>query len=156
MIYLRISSILCCEGVDQGRKFHLFAGTPCVRASHSVVQCVGRQNLVPPLLVSLSMMENDALQCLCLIHSNSVLFESQVLSIPHHCSFRREGKGPKCMFRQESMKHQELEAARISNSRDSESMKLQGSQLVAAFQLKTQDSNGTPTRRRSSVLKFTL
>lgn len=53
------------------------------------------QNLVPPLLVSLSMMENDALQY-----------------YQFHISAASEEKG------------KELEAARISNSRDSESMKL--------------------------------
>ena len=52
-------------------------------------------NLVPPLLVSLSMMENDALQY-----------------YQFHISAASEEKG------------KELEAARISNSRDSESMKL--------------------------------
>lgn len=53
------------------------------------------QHLVPPLLVSLSMLENDALQY-----------------YQFHISAKSEEKG------------KELEAARISNSRDSESMKL--------------------------------
>eukprot|EP00931_Biecheleriopsis_adriatica_P055003 TRINITY_DN32433_c0_g1_i1.p1 TRINITY_DN32433_c0_g1~~TRINITY_DN32433_c0_g1_i1.p1 ORF type:complete len:1965 (-),score=463.32 TRINITY_DN32433_c0_g1_i1:238-5751(-) len=53
------------------------------------------QNLIPPLLVSLSMLENDALQY-----------------YQFHVNAASEEKG------------KELEAARISNSRDSESMKL--------------------------------
>ncbi|CAJ1436153.1 unnamed protein product, partial [Effrenium voratum] len=66
-----------------------------IKASHGALLEPHVQNLVPPLLVSLSMMENDALQY-----------------YQFHISAKSEEKG------------KELEAARISNSRDSESMKL--------------------------------